>query len=329
MSQDTRSTDNQLANVAGVALSLAIVLIFALVPARSNAVVATPTVPATQAVAQVIPTDTPLPTATLPPPTVTPPPTATPTDPPTQTPEPTATPLPSDTPLPPATAAVPAAVAEPPASASSYAPELVAQGESLFIQCAACHGADARGLPNLGKDLVDSEFVAAQTDDALVQFITTGRPIWDPENTTGLDMPGKGGNPVLTTEDIEAIVAYLRTLSAEDDGAAAAAPVSNEAAAYDPAVIAEGEQHFVLCAACHGADGRGIPNLGKDLVASEFVDGLTDVALLEFIKTGRPIWDPENTTGLDMPGKGGNPALTDEQILTIIAYLRSLPAGSE
>src|SRR5690606_18316969 len=86
---------------------------------------------------------------------------------------------------------------------------------------------------------------------------------------------------------------------------------------------------FALCAACHGPEGYGIPNLGKDLVNSEFVHSLTDEDLLTFIKTGRPLWDPLNTTGIDMPPKGGNPALTDEDIMALIAYLRSLaPAAS-
>lgn len=95
----------------------------------------------------------------------------------------------------------------------------------------------------------------------------------------------------------------------------------------DPALVSQGEQLFMLCAACHGSDARGLPNLGKDLVASEFVTGLTDQELLDFIKTGRPIWDPLNTTGIDMPAKGGNPAMTDEDIQAVIAYLRSLSSG--
>jgi len=100
---------------------------------------------------------------------------------------------------------------------------------------------------------------------------------------------------------------------------------STLASEYDPAVIADGQTVYSsLCVACHGADARGLPNLGKDLVASEFVHSLTDDELLDFIKTGRPIWDPANTSGIDMPPKGGNPALSDEQILHIIAYLRSL-----
>ena len=98
--------------------------------------------------------------------------------------------------------------------------------------------------------------------------------------------------------------------------------------AYDPALIAQGQQLFVSCSACHGPDAHGLPNLGKDLVISEFVHSLSDEDLLTFIKTGRPIWDTLNTTGVDMPPRGGNPTLTDEDLLAIIAYLRSLAAES-
>lgn len=59
---------------------------------------------------------------------------------------------------------------------------------------------------------------------------------------------------------------------------------------------------------------------------SEFVSGLSDQELLTFVKMGRPIWDAANTTGIDMPPKGGNPALTDDQLLNIIVYIRSLRA---
>lgn len=100
---------------------------------------------------------------------------------------------------------------------------------------------------------------------------------------------------------------------------------SVSAGAYDPAAIADGQATYsTLCVACHGMDARGLPNLGKNLVESEFVHSLTDQELLDFIKTGRPMWDPLNTTGVDMPPRGGNPAITDAQILNIIAYLRSL-----
>jgi disulfide bond formation protein DsbB len=78
------------------------------------------------------------------------------------------------------------------------------------------------------------------------------------------------------------------------------------------------------CASCHGKDAKGLPNLGKDLTTSTFVHGESDAALLKFLKTGRPASDPLNTTGVDMPPKGGNPALTDTNLQDIIAYIRSV-----
>lgn len=78
------------------------------------------------------------------------------------------------------------------------------------------------------------------------------------------------------------------------------------------------------CSACHGPDAKGLPNLGKDLTTSDFVQDNSDQELLEFVKEGRPASHPDNTQGIDMPPKGGNPALTDQQILDIIAYLRTL-----
>ncbi len=97
---------------------------------------------------------------------------------------------------------------------------------------------------------------------------------------------------------------------------------------YDPAIVAQGQTLFVTCSACHGPDARGLPRLGKDLVASEFVGGLNDQELLDFIKTGRPSFDPANTTFVDMPPKGGNPSFTDDDLLSIIAYIRTLRANN-
>lgn len=88
---------------------------------------------------------------------------------------------------------------------------------------------------------------------------------------------------------------------------------------------ANGQELFVsFCSACHGSAGEGIQGLGKPLTTSEFVGDLSDEELLAFIKTGRPVDDPLNTSGVAMPPKGGNPALTDEQLRAIITYIRSI-----
>ena len=85
-----------------------------------------------------------------------------------------------------------------------------------------------------------------------------------------------------------------------------------------------GEEQFLVCAGCHGPDAKGLSNLGKDLTISEFVKNSSDEELVTMIKTGRPISDPANTVGVDMPPKGGNPAFTDEDLLNIVAYIRTL-----
>lgn len=103
-----------------------------------------------------------------------------------------------------------------------------------------------------------------------------------------------------------------------------AAPAAQVAAA--PAGNAEnGKAVFATtCAACHGPAGEGVQGLGKDMTTSEFIAGLSDEKLVAFIKEGRRIGDPLNTTGVDMPPKGGNPAITDEQLLDIVAFMRTI-----
>lgn len=90
----------------------------------------------------------------------------------------------------------------------------VSAGSRLYsTTCTACHGSDAKGIPGLGKTLVDSPFVDKLNDDQLVAFLHVGRAPTDPENTTKVAMPAKGGNPSLTDEDLNAIVDYIRSLN--------------------------------------------------------------------------------------------------------------------
>ncbi len=86
-----------------------------------------------------------------------------------------------------------------------------------------------------------------------------------------------------------------------------------------------GEALFAsTCTACHGPDAMGIENLGKKLADSEFVRSMTDEELVRFIQGGRPADDPDNMTGVAMPPQGGNPALSDDDLLDIVTYLRTL-----
>ncbi len=86
-----------------------------------------------------------------------------------------------------------------------------------------------------------------------------------------------------------------------------------------------GEAAFqTTCFACHGTDATGLPGQGKDLTTSKFTSALSDSAYVEFVKNGRDINDPENTTGVDMPPYGGNPSLSEQDLYDIVAYIRTL-----
>ncbi|MBT5627317.1 MAG: cytochrome c [Chloroflexi bacterium] len=89
-------------------------------------------------------------------------------------------------------------------------------------------------------------------------------------------------------------------------------------------LVGIGEKAFGTCAGCHGADGTGVTGLGKNLVGSEFITDISDSDLATLIKVGRSSSDPANTTGIDMPPKGGNPALDEAKIDGLVAYIRSL-----
>jgi disulfide bond formation protein DsbB len=109
-----------------------------------------------------------------------------------------------------------AATAQSRLSAAPSAPELLAQGERLYDEaCASCHGANGEGVPNLGTPLAGAVYLQATADAAVLAFLRAGRGVDSPDNRSGLPMPPSGGRPDLTDPELQAIIAYLRTLPQE------------------------------------------------------------------------------------------------------------------
>ena len=117
---------------------------------------------------------------------------------------------------------------------------------------------------------------------------------------------------------------------------AAAAPADAAVAQAAPAEAAQPEAaaagnaehgkqiYSQICIACHGPEAKGVQGLGKDLTTSTFVAEKSDAEMVDFLKVGRDPSDPLNTTGVAMPPKGGNPALSDQDMLDIVAFVRTI-----
>lgn len=101
------------------------------------------------------------------------------------------------------------------------------------------------------------------------------------------------------------------------------------ATAGAPGDTTHGKLVFITtCSTCHGQDGSGVKGLGKDLVQSEFVKKTADDDLVKMVNIGRPADHPLNTNKIAMPPKGGNSALTDQDVRDAIAYLRTISKPS-
>jgi len=95
-------------------------------------------------------------------------------------------------------------------------PDIVMPGDPLAgatvytALCSNCHGRDLQGVAGLGKPLAPSEFVASTSEDDLVSLIIMGRLINHPDNTTGVSMLPRGGNPMLGDQAIHDVAAYIK-----------------------------------------------------------------------------------------------------------------------
>ena len=94
--------------------------------------------------------------------------------------------------------------------------------------------------------------------------------------------------------------------------------------ASSPAAVAEGRAHFAdHCASCHGNDGRGDTEIGRNLyprapdMQSARTQGLSDGELFVIIKNG------VRMTG--MPAWGGDTPADEEATWQLVAFVRHLP----
>jgi cytochrome c oxidase cbb3-type subunit 3 len=141
--------------------------------------------------------------------------------------------------------------------------EARAMGERIFLNnCAQCHGSDAggaRGFPNLR----DSDWLYGGAPETIEKSILDGR--------NGV-MPPLGA--ALGDDGVKNVVAYVRSLSKLTS---------------DPLRAQIGREKFAqVCAACHGADGKGNPALGApNLTDAVWLYGSSEAQIAATVTQGR------------------------------------------
>lgn len=137
-------------------------------------------------------------------------------------------------------------------------------GKRIFIDnCAACHGREGHGNALLGApDLTDGEWLYGGGGQAILTSILDGRH--------GI-MPPFGAT--FDRNTIDNLANYVLSLSS---------------ATHDPAKALAGQPLFTVCAACHGADGKGNPLIGApNLTNGIWIYGGTQSAIEQTIHDGR------------------------------------------
>lgn len=181
--------------------------------------------------------------------------------------------------------------------------ELATQGAELFTPCAACHGDAGEGKPNLGPRLASRSFLAAASDEFLINTITNGR--------AGTTMAG------FTFEDAQMnqLISHIRSLAESEPATLDEAALSGDADAGEP-IFAD------ICASCHGISGEGITpsNSGTGIGRAGFLATATNGYLRYIIRNGKSDtamrgFQHDNLTALAN--------LTDEEIENIIVYMRA------
>jgi cytochrome c oxidase cbb3-type subunit 3 len=144
-------------------------------------------------------------------------------------------------------------------------------GQRLYLTyCYQCHGSDARGAKGF-PNLTDNDWLYGGSPEAIETTILNGRVGVMPPMIDAI-----GG-----AEGVKEVANYVREISGQQP--------------FDAALAAKGKDKFVICAACHGPDGKGNPAIGApNLTDNIWLYGGSLASISETITKGRnnamPAW---------------------------------------
>ncbi len=181
------------------------------------------------------------------------------------------------------------------------------KGETLYnIHCVACHQVEAKGKVGFAPSIRNRDFLAISSDDFIRQTVLAGRP--------GTAMPAR---PDLKAEDINAIIAYLRSLPFANKVEIEVNPNKK----YQGDSVAGERTYITYCASCHGDKGIGYSagGSGPSIGLPGFLNVASDDYIFQTVKLGRV-----GTPMRSFMGPEGIANLSENEVANVITYLRSL-----
>ena len=162
-------------------------------------------------------------------------------------------------------------------------------GERLFVNnCAQCHGSDARGSKGF-PNLTDNDWLGGSGAEYIKKTVTGGR--------MGVMPPMAAA--VGTADDVKNVANYVLSLSNS---------------AHNNVAAELGKTKFTVCAACHGADGKGNQAIGApNLTDKIWLHGWGEDAIVAMVNNGKTNVMPNFAS-----------RLSAEQIHVLAAYVWNL-----
>jgi mono/diheme cytochrome c family protein len=203
----------------------------------------------------------------------------------------------------------------PAAGSESVRPNQVLNFDTLYQQnCAGCHGSQGSGGAAIA---LNSPVYLEIADDAVIRRVTA-------QGVSGTAMPAfaQSSGGMLTDEQVDAIVAGIRSRWGKHDSLNAASP-SYSTAPGDPQHGAN--VYATYCFSCHGAAGRGGSHAGS-IVNDSFLNLVSDQYLRTIVIAGRPELGAPDWRA-NVPGK----PMSQQEISDVVAWLsaqRAKPALS-
>ena len=150
--------------------------------------------------------------------------------------------------------------------------QAMAIGGRLFLNnCAQCHGSDARGSKGF-PNLADGDWLYGGTPEKIKETVANGRIGIMPPLAAAVGSP----------EDVKNVANYVLSLSGST---------------HDAQRAALGKPKFEVCAACHGADGKGKQELGApNLTDNIWLHGPGEAAIITRINDGKVNQMPAHAT---------------------------------